>query len=84
MNPQLRTGTMVGASAALLVGGILVRMAAKPRSGPSAPKKVVRIRDAGPGHMESPPADWDRVDQASDESFPCSDPPNHCIRSRYR
>lgn len=32
-------------------------------------------RDAGPEHMEHPPKSWDRVDQASDESFPASDPP---------
>lgn len=32
-------------------------------------------RDAGPPAMEYPPKDWDRVDQASDESFPASDPP---------
>lgn len=32
-------------------------------------------RDAGPQAMEYPPKHWDRVDQASDESFPASDPP---------
>jgi hypothetical protein len=40
------------------------------------------VRDAGPDAMENPPHAWDRTDQALDESFPCSDPPNHCIRSR--
>lgn len=36
------------------------------------------IRDAGPEAMENPPTAWDKVDQASDESFPASDaPPNH-------
>lgn len=33
------------------------------------------IRDAGPEAMTNPPADWDLIDQASDESFPASDPP---------
>jgi hypothetical protein len=25
--------------------------------------------------MRDPPSDWDKVDEASDESFPASDPP---------
>jgi hypothetical protein len=32
-------------------------------------------RSAGPDAMRDPPADWEKVDQASDESFPASDPP---------
>lgn len=32
-------------------------------------------RHAGPDNMAYPPKDWDGVDQASDESFPASDPP---------
>ncbi len=32
-------------------------------------------RDAGPEAMRFPPRHWDKVDQASDESFPASDPP---------
>jgi len=36
----------------------------------------VHTRDAGPENMRDEPGDeWDRVDQASDESFPASDPP---------
>lgn len=35
------------------------------------------IRDAGPEAMKSPPTAWDEVDEASDESFPASDPPAH-------
>lgn len=41
--------------------------AAKPK-----PKKV---RDAGPDAMKNPPKTWNEVDEASDESFPASDPP---------
>lgn len=33
------------------------------------------VRDAGPEAMESPPKGWDEVDEASDQSFPASDPP---------
>ncbi len=32
-------------------------------------------RSAGPEAMRDPPKQWERVDEASDESFPASDPP---------
>ena len=32
-------------------------------------------RSAGPEAMRDPPQDWEKTDQASDESFPASDPP---------
>src|SRR3954454_13890140 len=32
-------------------------------------------RSAGPDAMRDPPREWENVDQASDESFPASDPP---------
>jgi len=35
------------------------------------------VRSAGPEAMRDPPADWNSVDEASDESFPASDPPSH-------
>lgn len=44
----------------------------KTETPPAKPKK---IRDAGPDAMANPPKKWNDVDQASDESFPASDPP---------
>ena len=32
-------------------------------------------RQAGPESMRDPPKEWNEVDEASDESFPASDPP---------
>jgi len=42
------------------------------------------VRDAGPENIENPPKEWDRVDQAVDESFPASDPPSFYIKSRIK
>jgi hypothetical protein len=36
-----------------------------------------QIRPAGPDCMRDPPPTWDKVDEASDQSFPCSDPPSY-------
>ncbi len=33
------------------------------------------VRNAGTEAMRSDPPEWDRTDEASDESFPASDPP---------
>jgi len=37
---------------------------------------VPEVRDAGPDAMKDKPVrKWEKVDEASDESFPASDPP---------
>lgn len=41
------------------------------------PPPMPPVRDAGPEAMENPPKSWDEVDEASDQSFPASDPPAH-------
>jgi hypothetical protein len=33
------------------------------------------VRASGPEAMRDPPSSWSKVDEASDESFPASDPP---------
>jgi hypothetical protein len=38
-------------------------------------ENFAKVRNAGPDGMRSDPAEWDKADQASDESFPASDPP---------
>jgi len=41
-----------------------------------AARRPTEIRDAGPENMTSPPTAWSKIDEASDESFPASDPPS--------
>ena len=43
--------------------------------GQDSPGNATQVRDAGPEAMADRPAQWTKVDQASDESFPASDPP---------
>ena len=52
--------------------------AAALKRGKTAPGPVGQsgaARSAGPDSMRDPPKEWGEVDQASDESFPASDPP---------
>jgi hypothetical protein len=46
-------------------------------TGESAPTgSFTQVRNAGPDAMADKPGDWHKIDQASDESFPASDPPS--------
>ena len=45
-------------------------------SGQGTGTNFAKVRDAGPAAMADPPKrEWTATDQASDESFPASDPP---------
>jgi hypothetical protein len=73
--------TMIGA-AGLLGAGILIgrSFARQPGAKPlneSLKKPTLKVRDAGPEAMTTPPKRWDMVDQQADESFPASDPPGN-------
>jgi hypothetical protein len=41
----------------------------------TAPPATGAVRPAGPDSMRDPPQEWDKVDEAADQSFPASDPP---------
>lgn len=78
---QARTGALIGVSIAVLAGASALAAAGlKERR---ARRAFQPVRNAGPENMAHPPADWDAVDETVDESFPASDPPCHCRRSRY-
>ena len=56
-------------------GGPGARPAISGTGGHGAVGESGAARSAGPEAMRDPPRDWEQVDQASDESFPASDPP---------
>jgi hypothetical protein len=43
--------------------------------GPAGNENFSQVRDAGTHEMSNVPKSWNRIDEASDESFPASDPP---------
>ena len=50
-----------------------------PAHADGAARQFTTVRDAGPASMIDPAVAWDSVDEASDASFPASDPPNHSV-----
>lgn len=68
-------GVMSGLALLTLVRAGALADAAAGRHLPSRHGGQDRVRQAGPKEMKAPPPDWDEVDEASDESFPASDPP---------
>ena len=86
-----RKGTIVAGLGAALAGGrrrssgaaAAAERATGARAGPCrgktepghAGQSGAAARSAGPEAMRDPPAEWEKADQASDESFPASDPP---------
>ena len=63
--------------ASAVVLGAFGALAVRYLTSGSAARAFPHVRPAGPGAMESPPDDWDRVDEQLDESFPASDPPGN-------
>ena len=52
-------------------------------SGETKGDNFAKVRHAGPEAMRSDPPEWDKTDEASDESFPASDPPAITIPHRH-
>jgi hypothetical protein len=81
LSPAMRIGgaaTALGATALLAyvlkAKGKVAQHAAFDSQEPGR-RDANAVRNAGPDAMRSDPPEWDEVDQASDESFPASDPP---------
>jgi len=73
---------IVGLGAALFVrrrwrrdGEVPASATARGKTAPGPVGQSGAARSAGPEAMRDPPKDWEKVDQAADESFPASDPP---------
>lgn len=68
----------MGLFRALLVGAAgfaLYKYVTKERCDVVSSADCPDVRDAGPENMTNPPRSCDKEDEASDESFPASDPP---------
>ena len=73
---------IVGLGAALFVrrwrrgeGEVPANATARGKTAPGPGGQSGAARSAGPDAMRDPPKDWEKTDQASDESVPASDPP---------
>jgi hypothetical protein len=73
---HVRGDAVMGVSLALIAGAAAVTYTMHLKRLRRERRAFRPVRDAGPEAMTNPPADWDCVDQAIDESFPASDPPN--------
>ena len=73
---------LAGLGAALFIrrrrrdaGEVPAPATARGKTAPGPVGQSGAARSAGPEAMRDPPRDWEKVDQAVDESFPASDPP---------
>ncbi len=73
---NVRSNAVVGVSLALIAGAAAATYSLHLKRTRRERRAFRPVRDAGPDAMTNPPSDWDSVDQAIDESFPASDPPN--------
>ena len=74
------------AAAGAFIGGAILLLAGRDPRDPRIARRSGRrpdsrpphksVRQAGPKQMRNPPKTWDEVDEASDASFPASDPPS--------
>jgi hypothetical protein len=76
-HPAFRFGLSIAVIGAVALTAYAIRPRRRGRTA------FMPVRDAGPENMQAPPREWDRVDEAVDESFPASDPPSYVTRSRY-
>lgn len=58
------------------VGYALYKYATQNKPEEAAAGGASPVRDSGPDNMTTPPRSWSKTDEASDESFPASDPPS--------
>lgn len=75
---QPADGSEGGAENAAGQGGGARLAAISPKAAAEAGETPDYVRPAGPEAMRDPPRrGWDKLDEASDESFPASDPPGN-------
>lgn len=67
---------LIKLAAAGAVGYALFKYATRNENEEALVSGSTHVRDSGPEHMTTPPKSWSKTDEASDESFPASDPPS--------